>query len=147
MKKLVVIIYLAVVFTGCKTSNNSAQIKKWKAEVASTEKAFAEMAASNGIAEAFIAFAADSAVIMRNHKIYKGRKAIQDYFNTHDYSKVKLQWEPDFVEVSLGGDLAYTYGKYTFSMADSTGKLQNSAGIFHTVWKRQTDGNWKFVWD
>ena len=147
MKKLVFLIYIALMFTGCKNPDNSVQIKKWKEEVASTEKAFAEMTARDGVKAAFLAFADDSAIMMRNDKIIKGLPAIQDYFNTHNYSRVKLQWTPDFVEVSSAGDLAYTYGKYTFSIADSTGNMQVNTGIFHTVWKRQTNGSWKFVWD
>ena len=58
-----------------------------------------------------------------------------------------LVWKPDYVDVSESGDLAYTYGKYTFTSRDSTGRKVVSKGIFHTVWKRQEDGSWKFVWD
>lgn len=36
---------------------------------------------------------------------------------------------------------------YTYSVTDSTGETKSSSGIFHTVWKRQADGTWKFVWD
>lgn len=147
MKSLFFLLYLPLLFAGCKNTSNPDQVKQWKEEVASTEKAFAEMAAEKGVAAAFISFADDSAVMMRNDRIIKGLPAIKDYFTKHDYSEVNLQWKPDFVEVSSAGDLAYTYGKYLFSLADSTGKIQSSTGIFHTVWKRQEDGSWKFVWD
>ena len=59
----------------------------------------------------------------------------------------KLIWKPDFVDVSASGDLAYTYGAYTYSYKDSTGAIVEQGGIFHTVWKRQADGGWRFVWD
>ena len=51
------------------------------------------------------------------------------------------------MDVSESGDLAYTYGKYTFSAFDSNAKKIEAKGIFHTVWKRQEDGSWKFVYD
>lgn len=60
---------------------------------------------------------------------------------------MSLQWDADFVDVSKSGELAYTYGKYTFTAIDSTGKTIDDKGIFHTVWKKQKDGKWKFVWD
>ncbi|MFC2138829.1 YybH family protein, partial [Bacteroidota bacterium] len=60
---------------------------------------------------------------------------------------VKLEWKPDYIDVSTSGDLGYTFGKFTFSAKDTTGKLIESEGIFHTVWKRQEDGSWKYVWD
>jgi len=43
--------------------------------------------------------------------------------------------------------MAYTYGKYTMTIIDSAGESKVSNGIFHTVWKKQKDGSWKFVWD
>jgi ketosteroid isomerase-like protein len=49
--------------------------------------------------------------------------------------------------VSACGDLGYTWGSYTFTATDSLGATHRSEGIFHTVWKRQPDGSWKFVWD
>jgi ketosteroid isomerase-like protein len=58
-----------------------------------------------------------------------------------------VKWSPDFIDVSKEGDMAYTYGKYVWQSPDSTGKMNVSNGIFHTVWKRQVDGSWKYVWD
>ena len=58
-----------------------------------------------------------------------------------------LSWKPDFVDVSASGDLGYTYGHFTYSYTDSTGTIMESSGVFHTVWKRQADGSWLFVWD
>jgi ketosteroid isomerase-like protein len=56
-----------------------------------------------------------------------------------------LTWSPDFIDVSASGDMAYTYGKYNYTTTDSLGNVSEIEGIFHTVWKRQADGNWKFV--
>ena len=58
-----------------------------------------------------------------------------------------LVWEPDFIDVSVAGDLAYTYGKFTYTSITESGDTLTSKGIFHTVWKRQEDGSWKYVWD
>ena len=43
--------------------------------------------------------------------------------------------------------MAYTYGEYEFTSLDTLGKSKVSKGIFHTVWKRQGDGTWKYVYD
>jgi ketosteroid isomerase-like protein len=58
---------------------------------------------------------------------------------------VELQWTPDFADAP--GDLGYTYGQFVFSEKDSTGKMNVTKKSFHTVWKKQKDGTWKFVWD
>jgi len=133
-----------VVFTACKDTKN---IEDYKQEVIQTELAFAQMAKEQGVKEAFLAFAADSAVLSRGNKILKRQQDFIGYFSNPLWKNASLQWKPDFVDVSASGDLAYTYGSYTFSSQDSIGKISTSRGIFHTVWKRQQDGSWKFVWD
>lgn len=102
------------------------------------------MAKEEGIATAFYTFADDSAVIRRGPGVIKGKQAIKEFYEKQPQSG-ELQWSPDFADVS--GDLGYTYGKFTFSLKDSTGKVNETHGIFHTVWKKQKDGSWKFVWD
>lgn len=120
---------------------------KYKKEVMQTEWAFAKMAKETGIKEAFFAYAADSAVLYRNDKILKGRPAFTKYFSNPIWKNVTLSWQAEFVDVSKSGDLAYTYGSYTFMSKDSAGNVSESSGIFHTVWKKQQNGSWKFVWD
>ena len=138
------IISLTLIVLSC-TANK--RIEEYKAEIMKAENAFAQMARDVGFKEAFLAFAADSAVLYRNNKILKGEDTFKDYFSKPVWKDAKLSWQPDFIDVSESGDLAYTYGSYTFTSTDSTGEIRESTGIFHTVWKRQKDDSWKFVWD
>ncbi|HEX2974427.1 MAG TPA: nuclear transport factor 2 family protein, partial [Bacteroidales bacterium] len=92
-------------------------------------------------------FAADSAVINRgNDSLIRGKENIRNFYEKNSAQGVKLTWSPDFIEVSECGTLGYTYGKYHFSKADSTGKMTERTGTFHTVWKKE-NGKWRFVWD
>jgi len=116
-----------------------------KTAIINTEHEFAQMADEKGVAEAFYHFAADSAVILRVGKIISGKEAIKEFYLNNLASGTKLQWSPDFTDVS--GDLGYTYGKYTHLVPDSAGNMTESHGYFHTVWKRQADGSWRFMWD
>jgi len=103
------------------------------------------MAKKEGIAAAFTYYADENAVIDYNDKLLKGRNEIKGHYADKKYKDVSLEWAPDFVDAS--GNLGYTYGNYTFSRKDSTGKTETFKGIFHTVWKKQSDGTWRFVWD
>jgi ketosteroid isomerase-like protein len=118
-----------------------------KAEIISTEKAFCKMAADSGIARAFIYFADDNAVIQRGNMVIEGIDNIKKYLNSQAQDDAILEWAPDFVSVSSSCDMGYTYGKYSYSVIDSTGKEISTEGIFHTVWEKQPDGSWKYVWD
>ena len=131
----------------CKPKPKSDIIDKSKAEIVATEKAFAGMAKKEGVAAAFTYYAAENAAINYNDKLIKGRSSIKAHYSDKKYKDVTLEWAPDFVDASASGDLGYTYGNYTFIRKDSTGKTETFKGIFHTVWKKQTDGTWRFVWD
>lgn len=125
------------------------RMASWEQEILETEEEFAEMAATEGIAEAFHAFAAEEAVLMRNNELIRGKSRILEFYAgwPGDTKDPLLSWKPDFVEVAASGDLGYTYGEYVYSYTDSSGQRVRQTGIFHTVWKRQPDGSWRFVWD
>lgn len=143
------IILLGAILVSCKPGNEENNMNKWKQEIIETERAFAEMAKTEGIPKAFLTYAAEEAVLMRNNTLISGKDAIKNSFGNPGpgAGNVELAWEPDFVDVAGSGDLGYTYGKYTYSVTDSSGMVKLDSGIFHTVWKRQADGDWKFVWD
>jgi len=149
MRKIVLFISCSALLLSCTMNNTSQSIEKWKAEVVATEQQFAQMAKTDGLKNAFLAFAAPNVVIMRNNSLVKGKSEMALYFDKQniDPENISLQWQPDFVDVSASGDMAYTYGEYTFSVKDSIGNITQSKGIFHTVWKKQPDGKWRFVWD
>lgn len=82
-----------------------------------------------------------------NDSLIFGKEGIRNFYSADYYRTTSLQWEPDFVEVAASGDLAYTYGRYVLQSKDSTGKISERTGVFHTIWKKQADGSWKYVWD
>ena len=123
-------------------------LEEVKLEVAAAEKAFNDMAQEKSIKEAFLAFSAEDAVMNRNGVMVIGKEAMADYFDRpSSFTDAKLTWTPEFIDVAQAGDMAYTYGPYSFTATDTTGNPIESSGYFHTVWKRQADGSWKFVYD
>jgi ketosteroid isomerase-like protein len=118
-----------------------------KDEVYQTEKAFEKMAADSGLAAAFSFYVADSGIVSRQDTLLQGKESVRLFYESRKRPGVSLSWTPDFIDVSSSCDLAYTYGKFSFSMTDSTGKVNERKGFFHTVWKKQKDGSWRFVWD
>ena len=136
-----------LLFISC-TENKTIDGNVVKKEIADAEKAFETMAKEKGIAEAFAFYADSSAVIKRqNDTIIKGKKGIRNFYSDDFYKAASVTWSPDFIDVSEKGDMAYTYGKYLWQSKDSTGKPIEFRGVFHTVWKKQKDGSWRYVWD
>jgi ketosteroid isomerase-like protein len=142
-------LFLSVLIYSCNTNMKQDSIENWKNEIINTEQAFAEMAMNEGIPKAFLTYAANDVVLLRNNKLIIGIESLRESYKNKEseIGKVSLTWKPDFVDVALSGDLGYTYGKYVYTTTDSIGTKNVVEGIFHTVWKRQPDGTWKFVWD
>jgi ketosteroid isomerase-like protein len=140
------------IFLGC--SEKVTQVfpdvdpmETYRQEIIEVEKAFETMVGTKGMEAAFLHFAADNAVLERNEKPIIGKNAIASYFKNMSIKDIKIVWTPDFVDVSSSGDMAYTYGSYIFTGKDLYGQDVHSQGTFHTVWKRQSDGSWKYVYD
>lgn len=145
---IALICLLLMLFTSCSSNNTEGSKAKAVNEIQNAEKEFAQMAAEKGIAESFWYFADSNAVIRRgNDSLIHGKEQIRRFYSDAFYSTAKVQWSPDFTDASEDGNLGYTYGKYTWRVQDSIGKISEYKGVFHTVWKKQNDGSWKYVWD
>ena len=145
--KIILALIFGLAFLGCSDEPNvgSHEMDLWKKEIENTELAFSQLAGEEGIHEAFTTYAAADAVLSRNKKLIFGKIAIDNFYTSN--SSTGLSWKLDFVDVATSGDLGYTYGHYIYTYQDSLGLVKADTGIFHTVWKRQLDGQWKFVWD
>ncbi len=145
LKKYFFLILFFIVFSACSVNQDRKFIKQ---QVFKTEKSFEKMCEEKGIAEAFYFFAADSAVIKRqNDTLVIGKENIKKYYSNDFYKNASVKWAPDFIDVSDDGSMAYTYGKYIWTAIDENGSVTEFNGVFHTVWKRQKDKSWKYVWD
>lgn len=144
-----ILVSICLFVVACKnTKPMMSNLTSEKDAVLQTEMEFEKMAATKGIAEAFLFYADSNAVINRgNDSLIYGKKGIYAFYNNPATKSATLNWHPDFVEVSASGDLAYTYGKYRYQNIDASGKVLATTGIFHTVWKKKADGTWRFVWD
>ena len=148
MKSVIILLLICSIYFSCNNKeSDQITMEKYKREIRDTELAFAKLAKEQGLKVAFTTYAADDAVINRGDNLIKGIKAIEEYYANQKFLNVSLEWDPEFIEVAESGDLGYTYGPYIFKATDSNGKEISSEGIFHTVWKKQANGEWRYVWD
>ncbi len=145
MKAFLSIIILAITMVSCQNTKDHVSLEK---EIFQTEKSFEKMASEKGVAEAFYYYAAEDAVIKReNDTLIIGKKNIKTYYEKINDEKTTVSWTPEYINVSADGTMAYTYGKYLWKIKDEQGKIIEYKGVFHTVWKKQSDKSWKYVWD
>lgn len=142
-KKLILLALLAFCISCGKKGIN---IEKEKESLKNADIAFSNLSKQKGMKAAFIQYMDSAAVILRpGRSPMRGMLAGQYIYNSVDTSYI-LTWVPRAVEISATGDLGYTYGVWTSYqkkwLSDSL-----SQGTYVTIWKKQSDGNWKFVLD
>lgn len=105
--------------------------------IVAAERAFAAEAQRTGWVEAFEAYSTDEAIVLgaRPRNAHEAMAGI-DPANRGDTS---LNWAPEFAGVSRGGDIGFTTGPYNGG--------DTAFGQYFTVWRRQADGAWKWIYD
>jgi len=49
--------------------------------------------------------------------------------------------------VSDDGTFGYTYGNYERTYLDENGEMVEEKGMYKTIWKRQSNGEWRIAAD
>ena len=146
-KKLAIILlattFILGLFLGCA---NKADIEKTKEALMQTDLDFSKISEERGIVDAFGAFMDENAMMYPNRQLpIKGREAILKFMG--EGPPATLTWKPYYADVATSGDLGYTLGFATWTTKDSLGNDVKSYSKYVTIWKKQSDGSWKYVFD
>jgi ketosteroid isomerase-like protein len=138
IKKL---IFLALTLSSC--MHHPADSKLLAKEIMMTDQDFSSMSAEKGMKEAFLCYAADTVIMMRQGQLPMfGKAELAKHLQTIPDNTVHLIWVPVTAEAS--GNLGYTFGKWELRI---TGKDTVQYGTYVTIWKKFPDGKWKYVLD
>lgn len=115
-----------------------------KFKMMEADKAFSRLSLEKGMKHAFLEYIDSNGVLLKPNQFpIVGADAI-DYLIQENDSSYTLQWEPKSGSVALSGELGYTYGLYALK---PKGKDTAFYGTYVSIWKKQSDGSWKFVLD
>ena len=133
-------ISLGVLIAGCATTSTMSS-NDAESYIRSAAPRFIS-AFNAGNADTIAAMYTDDAVLLvPNAPIAKGNAAIHDaYRSFFNSTHATLNFAADRIVQS--GDVAYEYGHYTMGMGS-----MNDQGNYVTVWRRQSNGDWKMVED
>jgi len=136
-----VIIMLSLSIFSCKDSGKSSN----QEVLLQTDREFSTMSEKEGMITAFLAYIAEDGVILRDNSLpSKGKESLRVYYTGKSDTSFILTWEPIYSDISSSCDLGYTYGTYKTTVK-VTGEV--SKGTYVTIWKKQSDGTWKFMLD
>jgi hypothetical protein len=102
--------------------------------------AFSDMCRQVGMKKAFLQYIDDEGTLLRpDHLPIVGAEAI-NYISLLSDTSYTLSWKPSHADISSSDDLGYTYGTYLLQLPDTI-----LTGTYVNIWKKQKDGDWKFV--
>jgi ketosteroid isomerase-like protein len=138
------LIFLSLIILVACTSQED-RIKEARKEILSTDRAFSAMSSEKGMHAAFLNYAAKELIKLQDGQFpVVGLEALKESFQGTSDSMFRLTWEPVKVEVSISGDLGYTFGNW--ELYDyQRGKIRY--GNYITIWRKQKDGTWRWVLD
>jgi ketosteroid isomerase-like protein len=140
MKRLIVI--AALVLAACAMSTPATPGEPNADVLLQLDREFAKQSSARG-AVAWQEIMAPNAVKPANGgRWLTGPEEIGNNMREAFASGFTLAWEPTRAEISRGGKLGYTWGRYHSLFS---GKARE--GTYMTVWQKQPDGSWKVLFD
>jgi ketosteroid isomerase-like protein len=141
-KILILGLLLMPTFIFAQTESQKSALKK----MVETEKAFAQTSLDKGTKNAFLEFLSKDAIVFDKGTAVNGL----EYWQKLDFKNL-LTWQPTFAEIAVSEELGYTLGDFQVHNLTAAGSPAAdkplSHGSFFTLWKKQTDGNWKATLD
>ncbi len=109
-----------------------------------TDKAFSRLSEQKGMKAAYIDYIDSNGVLLKPGQMpVLGANAI-DYLIQQNDTAFNLTRRPQSAAVAASGELGYTYGIYSYRIKNSDSATY---GTYVSIWKKQSDGSWKFVLD
>jgi ketosteroid isomerase-like protein len=116
------------------------------------DRAFSKLSTQKGYIEAFYTYIANDGINISaaggppaNKETF--RKRLEWLKEQTNPPQVHLVWDPILAHVASSEDLGFTTGGYVSNFTDPSGKKMEGRGYYLSIWQKQPDGAWKFVFD
>jgi ketosteroid isomerase-like protein len=150
MKRNSVSVAVALMMLAVGSIQASAQRSRPAPEdaIRAADQQWMKVFADKDLEKSVVFCAADGSVLAPNAPIAVGRDAIGKLFSGFfALPGLKIGWHPDKAQVAKSGELGYTSGVYQMTFNDPSGKPVSDTGKYVTIWKKQSDGSWKVLFD
>ena len=136
--------------TTVETSGRDIDLEAERALLLKTDRTLheASSASETPLDTIFASFTDDARVLAPDIPIAEGWEASRAVFAKLEALRgYSLKYSPAIADVGGAADLGYTIGTYHMTLPDSDGGIIEIDGKYLSIWKRQSDGNWKIAVD
>ncbi len=110
-------------------------------EIMNADMTFSDMSREVGMKKAFLQYIDNEGILLRpDHLPISGADAIDYLSALSGDTAYTLSWKPMHAEIAKSGDIGYSYGTFRLKIKDTTLR-----GTYVNIWKKENDGEWKFV--
>ena len=103
---------------------------------------FALLSSKKGLKEAYLENIDSNGVLLRPNQLpIAGADAVDFIIGLKD-TGYTMMWKPSNAMVAESGEMGFTYGVYEIKSSVMDTLLY---GTYVSIWKKQSDGKWKFV--
>ena len=146
MKHIITTIFVASLFASC-TGPAKVDTSKCVEELKSTEKAWCDMATSDGFAKTVDLYYTDDVVLINSGYPVDTKAGLRKRAEEHPEYFKGLTWANTKAEVASSGDMGYTWGRWQQKTTTKEGADTTYYGVYSTVWKKGEDGKWRAILD
>ncbi|MEP7322798.1 MAG: hypothetical protein ABI761_12805 [Saprospiraceae bacterium] len=136
-----IVLFILLIFCSCKQVKPDLSQQAIH-EISNADIAMSNLAVEQGFFKALLTYAEDSMIIPRADKLpIKSKHEAEIAWADKPIIK-EITWKPFKIEASASGDMGYSFGFSTYKGKDTTTYTN-----YCTIWHKQKDGTWKFVYD
>ena len=140
--KTIATLLIILATTSCTQTKIDKEVEGEKLKLLSKE--WSQIIATKDI-DKIVSYWADDAFLMQEGQApLKGKQAIRQMVEeSFKIPGFNISWQPESVEVSDNGDMAYIIENAQVSFTDSMGKAITINNKAVSIWRKQPDGSWK----
>jgi uncharacterized protein (TIGR02246 family) len=146
MRIKIITTVLLIAMISCK--NNKADTAKEGETLMQLSRDWSKSASTDDIEKTLSYWSEDAIMMSPGQPTLSGKKEIRAMVESSMKAPgFHISWEPKNVRVSADGRMAYMVEENQFTVNDSTGTPVTTYGKGVTIWEKDTDGNWKNVFE
>lgn len=135
---------LLIVLTTVGCSQTKVDKKAEGDKVMQVSREWSQTIATKDVDKTVSYWADDAFLMQEGQPPLKGKQAIRQMVEeSFKIPGFNISWQPQTVEVSDNGDMAYMIENAQVSFTDSTGKAITIYNKAVSIWRKQADGSWK----